>query len=190
MCRNMHCSNLTSVAAAFPPKKSLVPLGHNWQGEVWAQNHLEMTAKTKMCLPAGHSSRDLLQQFIAILPFIHSIDTTRPSKQNMLYLWHRCFPHLSELFDVSDLLKPENEKFFFLHALQVFKGTACIVPSQVSLVCPSVNSSYEDDDTRASLVGFYWQGKMKGLGGKPLQLVFYPPQINTNWPGLKLGPLR
>jgi hypothetical protein len=56
---------------------------------------------------------------------------------------------------VSDLFKPENEKFFFLDALLLFKVTACVAPSHVSLVCSSVNSSYEDDDMRASLVGFY-----------------------------------
>jgi len=78
----------------------------------------------------------------------------------MLCLWHkitqkRCFPHLSELFDVSELLRPENEIFFFLDALLVCKGTACVAPSHVSPVCPSVNSSYKDEDRRAKLVGFY-----------------------------------
>jgi hypothetical protein len=78
----------------------------------------------------------------------------------MLYLWHkitqnRCFPHLSELLDLSDILKPEKETFFFLDALLVFKGAACVAPSDASLVCSSVNSNYEDDNRRASLVVFY-----------------------------------
>ena len=96
-----------------------------------------------------------LVTFCRYSSLIHSLDMARPSKQNILYIWHKitqnpCFPHFSELFDVSDLLKPENETFFFLDALLVFRGTACGAPSHVSLVCPSVNPYPTNVENRVS----------------------------------------
>jgi hypothetical protein len=55
----------------------------------------------------------------------------------------------------------------------------CNVPTFLSFD-PSVNGSCEGEYMHASLVEFYWEGKMKGLGGKPVPVPLYPPHIHMN----------